>query len=290
VVYANLTSYSGYVFNAGINNLRFAFYNSADYLNKKFLTQFNRQSVRKKDSAMLSILQSDTTALTGFTLTVYNMAGVNIFSTVIANPYTSLSDRTNRLLHLHIGFDYLYTRLAFSGTVYSTAAYYTIQTAGGTLFRMDLNSRCEKFPGKRLHFLNEMGGFDSFNFLMDTKRRQATERKTYQRQPSNIKTGYNATTHKFEAITRNFDTKYTEKLSVTSDFLYDHESKLLSELLTTPLAYIEDDGSLYGGTGTVLIPANVTTLEYEIKKTVVDKLFTSDLEIELTTDNYRQVI
>jgi len=290
VIYANLSSYSGYIYNAGINNLRFAFYNSALFLNKKFLTQFTRQTVRKRDSAMISMLQSDTTAITGFVLTIYNGAGANIFNTTISNPYTSLSDRTNRLLHLNIGFDYLYARLAFSATVYNTAAYYTIQTAGGIAFRMDLYSRCERFPGKRLHFLNELGGFDSFNFMLDTKRKQTVERKSYERQAANIKTAYNSTTHKFEAVTRNFDTKYTEKLSVTSDFLYDYESQLLSELMSSSLSYVEDDAVQYGGTGTVLIPANVTTLEYEIKKTSVDKLFTAEIDIELTTDNYRQVI
>src|SRR3954464_6622214 len=97
VIYANLSSYSGYIYNAGINNLRFAFYNSALFLNKKFLTQFTRQTVRKRDSAMISMLQSDTTAITGFVLTIYNGAGANIFNTTISNPYTSLSDRTNRL-------------------------------------------------------------------------------------------------------------------------------------------------------------------------------------------------
>lgn len=290
VIYANLSSYSGYIYNAGINNLRFAFYNSALFLNKKFLTQFTRQTVRKRDSAMISMLQSDTTAITGFVLTIYNGAGTNIFNTTISNPYTSLSDRTNRLLHLNIGFDYLYARLAFSAAVYNTAAYYTIQTAGGIAFRMDLYSRCERFPGKRLHFLNELGGFDSFNFMLDTKRKQTVERKSYERQAANIKTAYNSTTHKFEAVTRNFDTKYTEKLSVTSDFLYDYESQLLSELMSSSLSYVEDDAVQYGGTGTVLIPANVTTLEYEIKKTSVDKLFTAEIDIELTTGNYRQVV
>lgn len=290
MVHANLVSYSGYVFNAGLNNLRFPFYASSDYLNKKFLTRFNRQTVRKRDSAMISMLQSDSTAITAFTLTIFNMAGTQLYTTDIANTFTSLSNTAHRLLHLNVGFDYLYGLLSFSSTIYNSAAYYNINTTSGAIFRFDLYSRCERFPGMRLHFLNELGGWDSFNFMLDNKPKQTTERKSYQRQAINVRTGYDAASKKFEAIVRNFDTKYSEHITASSDYLYDIESELLADLLSASLVYQEADATKYGGTGTILIPVNITTLEYEIKKTRVDKLFTLDIDLELTTENRKQVI
>lgn len=289
-VYANLSSYSGYVFNAAVNNLRFAFYDDAVYLNKQFLTRFNRQVARKRDSVMISMLQSDTSAITGFGLAVFDMTGSSLYTTTISNPFTSLSNTNARLLHLHIGFDYLYNLLAFSSTVYNNAAYYTITTTGGTSFRVDLYSQCERFPGMRLHFLNELGGFDSFNFMLDTKGSQTAERKQYLRQAVNRRTGYDATNRRFEVLNRNYYSTYKEKVKAISDYLTDTESQLLGELLTSPLVYIEADASQYGGTGTVLIPVNITTMDYEVKKSRVDKLFNLELDMEYSTENLRQVI
>lgn len=290
VVYANLISYTGYAFNASINNLRFAYYASPTYLNSKFLTQFNRQTVRKRDSLMISIMQSDLTPINNFTYTFYDINGSVLTTQILTNPYQSLVTVSNRVLHLAVGFNYLAGILSLSAGVQANSAYYIITTGSTASFRVDLFSKCERFPGLRLHFLNELGGFDAFNFMLDTKRKQTTERKSYQAQPANIQTGFNVTTKKFEAITRNFDTKYTEKATGISDYLYDSESKLLAELLSSSLVYEEVDSAKYGGTGTVLIPINVTTLDYEIKKAQTDKLFNLELEIEYTTPNYRQVI
>jgi len=289
-VYANLASYSGYVFNGGVNNLRFAFYDDATYLNKQFLTRFSRQVARKRDSIMVSMLQSDTTAITGFGLAIFDVTGSSLYTTTISNTFTSLSSTSSRLLHLHIGFDYLYDVLAFSSTVYNNAAYYTITTTGGTSFRIDLYSQCERFPGIRLHFLNELGGFDSFNFMLDTKGSQTAERKQYLRQAANRRTGYDATNRRFEVLNRNYYSTYKEKVKAISDYLTDTESQLLGELLTSPLVYMEVDASQYGGTGTVLIPMNITTMDYEVKKSRVDKLFNLELDMEYSTENIRQVV
>lgn len=284
-LYANLTSYSGYVFNGGINNLRFAFYQDTTYLNKKFLSRFSRQTVRKRDSAMVSILQSDTTAITGFGLTVYNSVGVSIYSATIDNPLTSLSADNHRLLHLHVGFDHLNDVLSFGSTVYNTASYYTITPPSGTTYRVDLYSQCERFPGIRLHFLNELGGFDAFNFMLVDKWTQTSESRSYQRQPVNRSTGYDTATRKFEAVTRNYYTRYTEKVKVVSDFLTDQEAEQLADLMRSSIVYMEADAAKYGGTGMVLIPVKLTVTDYEIKNTQVDKLFNFELDMELSTGN-----
>ncbi|WP_343668720.1 hypothetical protein [Chitinophaga sp.] len=290
VIYANLASYSGYIFNGAINGLRLPFFNHTGYLNNRWLTRFARQVARKRDSIMMSLMQSDVTAITGFDLKIYDLAGTNIYSTTISNPYNSLSASNNRLLHLHIGFDYLYSRLAFSSTIYNTAAYYTLQPIGGSVCQIDLYSLCERFPGTRLHFLNELGGFDSFNFTLDTKQTQTTERKTYQRQPVNKATGYDSTNKRFEVLTRNYYSTYTEKQKLISDYLTDTESRMLAELLKSPLVYMETDASVYGGAGNILIPVTLTTTEWEIKKGKTDKLFNLELDVEMGFENVAQVI
>lgn len=290
VIYANLASYSGYIFNGAVNSLRFPFFDHTAYLNNRWLTRFARQVARKRDSLVMSVLQSDATAITGFDIKIYGTTGSVLYSTTITNPYTSLVTTNNRLLHLHVGFDYLYSRLSFSSSIYNNAAFYTVQPAGGSICQIDLYSLCERFPGVRLHFLNELGGFDSFNFMLDTKQTQTTERKTYQRQPVNKGTGYDSVNKRFETLTRNYYSNYTEKQKLISDYLTDTEAQLLADLLRSPLVYMETGASQYGGTGNLLIPVTLTTLEYEIKKAKTDKVFNLELDVEIGMGNYLQVI
>ena len=292
IVYANLASYSGYIFNGALNNKRFAFYSQANYLNKQFLTRFPRQVVRKRDSALLSILQSDTAAMANFALNIFNTTGTSIYATNIANPFTSLANTSNRLLHLHCGFDHLYSILAFSSTIYNTAAYYTITPGAGTAMRLDLFSKCERFPGIRLYFLNELGGFDSFNFMLASRPQQLNEKKAYQRQPDNRRTAYDSVNRRFEATMRNYSTSYTEKLKVTSDYLTDTEAELLEGLMYSPLVYQEAEASEYGGPEgqNVLIPVDIKMQDYTRKKTRLDKMFNVELDIEMTYDNYMQSV
>lgn len=291
VLHANLTSRSGYVFNGALPWQRFPFYDQSAYLNRQFLTLFNRQVVRPTDSAILSILQSDTEALANFTLRVYDVTGTQTYTTTIVNPYTSLSDASNRALHLHVGFSYLFARLGFPGAVYNTAACYTITPAGGTAFRYDLYSQCSKFPGYRLHFLNELGGFDAFNFMMASSPSVTTKKDAYMTQPSNRRTMYDPANRRFEAVKRNYNTTYTEKVHVVSDYMTDDEARQLAGLISSPLVYLETDAGEYGGTAgmQVMIPVDITTTDYTVKKARTDKLFNVEMDLQFM-DNYRQVV
>lgn len=290
VVHANLISASGYVFNGAMNHYRFPFYSQASYLNTRFLTYLDRQVARKADSVILSILQSDTSALASFGLVIRDAGGNSLYSTTINNPYNSLAVTNNRLLHLHCGFDYLYAELGFGSSVYNDAAYYEITPVGGTTHRVDLYSRCERFPGRRLYFLNELGGFDAFNFMLTDRKTQRVSRETYMRPPSNRATGYDAASRRFEALRRVYNTEITERHTLQSDYLTDAEAEQLLELFSSPLVYMEADAGQLGGSGNVLIPVAITMDSYEVKQTRLDKLFTVEVDLELAELSVRQKI
>lgn len=288
--YANLNSASGFVFNGGMNYYRFPFYSQATYLGSRFLTYLDRQVVRKQDSLILSILQSDLAAIASFGLVIRNAAGTSLYSSTISNPYNSLAITNNRLLHLHVGFDFLFAELDFNTTVYNQAAYYEITPSGGTTHRVYLHSRCERFPGRRLYFLNELGGFDGFNFMLTDRESQKVAQEAYMRAPSNRATGYDASARRFEAQRRVFNMEITERHKLQSDYLTDAEAEQLKELFSSPLIYMEADATNLGGTGKVLIPVAITLDSYDVKQTRLDKLFTVEVDIELTQMSVRQKI
>ncbi|WP_212005756.1 hypothetical protein [Chitinophaga sp. HK235] len=290
VLHGNLNSFSGYAFNGALNNKRFAFYSQAAYLNKQFLTGFNRQVARKRDSIIITMLQSDTAAIPAFSLSIFDITGTMLHSGSIPNPYNSTTITNNRALHLHVGFDHLFASLSFPVVAYNNAAYYTITAPSGNTMRIDLYSQCERFPGVRLYFLNQYGGFDAFNFMLADRWEQTNEKKSYQRQPSDKRTGYDPVTRRFEATTRNYYTKYTEKRKLVSDYLTDQEAELLGGLMYAPLVYMEVPAAEYGGPNgpMVLVPVDVKLQDYTIKKTRVDKMFNLELDVELTTTNFAQ--
>lgn len=290
VVHANLNSSSGFVFNGAINFYRWAFYSDAKYVNKKFLTGTHRQINRKRDSAMLSILQSDTAAITNFQINIFDAQDDPIYSTTVANPYTSLSTVNNRMLHLHVGFDYLYARLAFGTSVYNDAQYYTITPNGGEPYTFQLHSRCERFPGTRVYFLNELGGFDAFNFLLPDRFTQVADRKTYDRRPLDLKAAYDPVMRRFEATNRTYTGSYHERIRLASDYLTDSESIHLTGLIPSPLVYLEKPAIELGGAlnENVMIPVKIQMNEWGLKKEELDKLFTLELDVDLVHPTYRQ--
>lgn len=292
VVYSNLTNYGGYIFNGALNNKWFAFYSQAAYLNTKFLTSYTRQVARKRDSLMLSVLQSDGAAIPSFTFQIFNTAGASIYTNVLDNPFDSLVLTNNRALHIHCGFDHLFDQLGFDQATYDAAAYYTVTPTGGQPVRVDLYSKCERFPGIRLYFLNMFGGFDAFNFMLVSRQTVAAEKKNYLRQAANKRTGYDATSRRFEALSRNYHTKYTEKIKATSDYLTDVEAQALIELYRSPLIYMEADAGEYGGTAgqKILMPVDLRVNEYQVKSTRLDKMFNVEVDLDLTTENYLQSI
>ncbi|ASZ14516.1 hypothetical protein KTO58_01225 [Chitinophaga pendula] len=289
-LHANLNSHSGYAFNGALNNMRFAFFDYTALQNTRFLTPLSRFVARKQDSVMLSVIQSDTAPIALFELKIYSATGVPVYTGTIPNPYTSLTAVNNRVLHLHVGFNHLATVLTLPLNVVSVAAYYTISMSGGGAVRIDLNSRCERIPSVRLHFLNELGGFDSFNFMLNSIRSIETERKSYYRQPSNRRTGYDPTERRFETLQRNYATSYTEKVRAVSDFLTDSESEGLEQLMHSPLIYQEVQGEDYGSSGKLLVPIENTITSYQRKRVSADKLFNLEIDLQLTTRNIRQGI
>lgn len=273
---------SGRVFNAALKTINFAFYEDSNYLGKKWLTRFNRLSVEKTDSLQLSFIQS--AAISGVTFQAYGADGGGLVGATLGPA----PDDT--LCSVNCGWNFLYNEIGFSESIYNNAAYYTLTLPSGDAMRIDIRSICSRHQGVRLYFLNELGGFDGFTFKMADTDTLEVERKGYLRQPIDKRTAYDSTSRRFEATRRNYYTRVTESKKLVSDFLSDTESALLAELFTSPLIYMEKDLTEAGGPAKVLVPVELKTNSYTIKKLSVDRLFNLEVELTLTYDNYRQTV
>jgi hypothetical protein len=164
----------------------------------------------------------------------------------------------------------------------ASAVYYRVNgqnTAGSgatTYFSRTflIDTSCQKYSPIRLHWLNNLGGFDAYTFTKVSRNFTDIERKMFKKfQPLNYPKTFRAKT--------NYYTKLTDTIQINSDGLTDAEWIGLKELVLSPVVMME-----YGAT---YIPVNIKESNYEEKIYINDRQISSlQLTIEYTFDNYRQ--
>ena len=139
----------------------------------------------------------------------------------------------------------------------------------------NLNTECSQYPTVRLHWMNKLGGFDTFNFNKNTINAMDIERKQFK---APLPIGYS----KQDRLKTNYNTTINDKISINSDWISEAESTLLEELATSPVIYLERSA-------TEFIAVNITNTSYEIKTFLTDrKMFNVTFDIEYTYSRYRQ--
>ena len=138
-----------------------------------------------------------------------------------------------------------------------------------------LNTECSQYPTVRLHWMNKLGGFDTFNFNKNTINAMDIERKQFK---APLPIGYS----KQDRLKTNYNTTINDKISINSDWISEAESTLLEELATSPVIYLERSA-------TEFVAVNITNTSYEIKTFLTDrKMFNVSFDIEYTYSRYRQ--
>lgn len=133
----------------------------------------------------------------------------------------------------------------------------------------------------RVHFLNEFGQFDSFNFTKRIDTNTKIERSTSKREVYNLDSGGNFIESKADIERVQHYVKTSKTLKLKSDWITEEENEWLKELISSPVTYLEDNGELIALEG-----CTVTT--HESKNQNQDKLFNLELEFNFGYDNYRQ--
>ncbi|MEI7668919.1 MAG: hypothetical protein WCJ33_02420 [Pseudomonadota bacterium] len=170
---------------------------------------------------------------------------------------------------------------------------YTVQiqqVTGATrseLFVFEIKEQCSKAKEHfRLHWLNELGGFDSFNFNYTFKRKFNIQKQSFEQMLGRMSSGaftYSPT----QKGKSQFNTVATEKIEITSDWITEEESKWLSSLVASPQIFWEIEQPL-ADTPTY-IPVLITNGSYQQKTYAVDnKLFELQLEMEIGNDINKQ--
>jgi len=233
------------------------------YGEERFLTVFDREglfvniNVQVLDKNFTTLIQSNASFTSFGSIVSINVANSGNLTGYYKTVYDAAFDYS----------DAVYYRVNGQNTSGSGAITYFSRT-------FVIDKTCQKYSPIRLHWLNNLGGFDAFTFTKVNRNFTDIERKMFKKfQPLNYPKTFRAKT--------NYYTKFTDTIQINSDGLTDAEWIGLKELVLSPVVMME-----YGAT---YIPVNIKETNYEEKQYVNDRQLSSlSLTLEYTFDNYRQ--
>lgn len=164
-----------------------------------------------------------------------------------------------------------------ANTITAAAAYYTV-TIGTQVYRF--NIVCEpRYTPYTLHFLNQLGGYESFVFQKASKKTVDITKKSFTQLGYIINADGTMTYYNGQVLNDNkivFYGDVMEKKVINTDYVSEGTINWLGELVKSPQVYLEQDG--------YFIPVIVSEPKYDYKTIAVDRFFNLMLNIEFADD------
>jgi hypothetical protein len=164
--------------------------------------------------------------------------------------------------------------------IYSTIGTHTITLSNQSnapvkTITIEIVAACSKFDTIRLHWLNNLGGWDSYNFTKQSIKAMDIERKQFKKMQS---INYS----KSDRLKTNYNTTITDKLQINSDWISDEMADWFQGLLTSPIVYLERGADNF-------VSVNITNSEYLIQQYLNGrKIHNLQLDIEYSYNRYTQ--
>ena len=262
---------------------------------KRFLT--DAPSIRNINSAQsdwLYYIVNDKLSANKFLINAYddvNGTGTLLASGFVTSPYPTSNNYDSQYWRIAVGpqdianIDASLMTGSTPSTVLNGAKSYTIMLLNSTNVQeseavtFNLDQQCSKYEPVRLHWLNRLGGVDSFNFNLKSIDKTDVKRESYHQQHHTF-TGFTYDYTKASRGQTDYDIQMTEKLTVNTDYLTEDESIWMEDLFTSPVLYREVNNEL--------IAMNITGKSIQKKTSLNDKLMQYKFELNYSLTNRRQ--
>jgi hypothetical protein len=132
-----------------------------------------------------------------------------------------------------------------------------------------IDNKCSNYEKQRVVFLNRLGGYDYFNFTLDSKRTLAISRTEYEKM---LDWNYNVGDRGKDILAQ----KAEIKMTMTSDWITEKEAIWLEELMTSPEVFLmpntnvvyQNQGPIYLTNGApqfnIDLPAGSYNVQFDI--------------------------
>ena len=301
IAYPNISNTSNkYTWNGLVDFMPFQSYNQNNYLGDGGnVLNFDRGLIRKielNQNQWLYFNQNNVASFSSGIINAYNSAGTNTRQCAVVNPFNSSGTIGNHFLRFGVGTKDLDNTTATSDFIGSGAILpagttrYEVSFAGtqfSSTFNFNIVDSDCRYPTYRLHWLNKMGAFESFNFIKKSKSDTTISRVKYKPPTGGLTSatayGYNIS----DRGTKSFYTENKDTLYLKSDWLNDSENILLRSLIESPEIYIESFTDESGNTYN-MVPVTCIDNKFSPKSSLNDKCFILDLKLEFCFSRYSQ--
>lgn len=297
-----LSSGTYFVFNGSLGFREFVDYDQNDYMSPTFSPSFyphmltNMPLVQNKigsdENAWMYLMQRESKYWTNFQIETYDSTGTDIGRWEVANPYTAFTNHNNRFLRFPAGTrnvnripnSSFVDALMIQPIITSAVASYRVfcdhviglQTKS---YYFEIDQQCTKNDVYRFHFLNVLGGFDSFSFIRDNRKSEVIDKRYYKRLAGNF-SGSSLIYADSDIQKRAYSTSSVERIIIQSDWVKEDVYTWLYELISSPVVYWDDNDEL--------VSVVITNQSYEYKQDGRDKVFNILLEVEMPYTKKRQ--
>lgn len=131
------------------------------------------------------------------------------------------------------------------------------------------------YKNYQLHFINRWGGWETMLFNKVSKKRYTVEKKSWQQQAYRIDGSGVMTTivdNVMHTQKGTFSGQFMESLKISTDFLSDGDYQWLSQLINSPIVYLQD--------GAIFYQVTISDTDYEFKENITDGLTNLNVNLE----------
>ena len=238
--------------------------------------------------AWLYMIQEATNDVNYLYVRTFNSAGVGQGTYKLNNSNDTVTGITNQFLRVPIGSGNISNNsiTALTGSlpiITNNVAYYDVIAYNGSDDEASLrytyyitDAECT-YQTYNLVFQNRWGGFDSVQFTKVSRETLTAERQRFEKTDYTFPSGIFTQNLKNRGRTT-FHVESKTTVQLNSDWLTDTEFGWLEELITSPTVYSIESG--------VLIPIEINTNTYEVRKSVNDGASQLLIDIEYSFQEY----
>lgn len=179
-------------------------------------------------------------------------------------------------------------------TNFQACAYYTVRVQGldvgvnsgfSETFTFYMDTECHRYDTKRLHWLNKLGGWDSFTFTLVSLNTSKVKTSEYQRERGDWNTaGTDWIYTLYHGQDMAFNKFATDQLILNSDWIHQSVQQwLVRDLYESPKVYLETTPGAFE-------PVRITNESYQQKQRRVDGLLRETVNIERTYNYNSQLV
>jgi hypothetical protein len=254
---------------------------------RRFLYFVNNNSDSITGSGTAKFLYITTLASDGSQIGVYK----------VTSPYTNTT--ATDIQCIEVGYPQIaaltsgqYTKLSGPTNIFGNGEVsYSLEILGngadgGTMEEVYLPIAvdCDKYaPGAyTVHWLNTLGGFDSWLFSKRSETTQNKETTTYKKTYGTLTANGTFTINTWDKNQVQMYTKLQDSIEINTDSLGDNDVLYLEGLFSSPVVYIEDQTGL-------LVSVIVKADSYKLNKIVNQKIYNLTLTVEPAYNSFRQI-